>query len=131
MSVYLDAALPALTRSTSDLHVRVIDAVFHRVVDHHRCSSDVSQGGRVSSRLSHVWGHSYTGLSHVRTCTFSWGGETGKKKILASWISHHHMMSVWGLSHMTTTWCVLKRLISVRIMEVRGRYFFLQGIKRS
>lgn len=47
-------------------NVNVLVAVLHGLVDHYWCSSDLSSGGRFPSCLSHLWGHSYCGLSHVR-----------------------------------------------------------------
>lgn len=48
------------------LTVVLVLAVLHWLVDHHRCSSEVSSGGGISSCLSHLWSHRYSGLSHVR-----------------------------------------------------------------
>lgn len=44
----------------------VVFAVFHRLVDHHWRSSEISYWGRVSSCISHLWSHRHCGLSHVR-----------------------------------------------------------------
>lgn len=41
-------------------------AVLHWLVDHNRRSSEISCWGRLSSCLSHLWSHRYSGLSHVR-----------------------------------------------------------------
>lgn len=48
--------------------------VLHWLVDHHWCSSEISWRGRVSSCLSHLWGHRYSGVSHDKCC-FKWPSE--------------------------------------------------------
>lgn len=42
-------------------------AVFHRLVDHHRCCCEIPSGGRLQPFLPRLWGHSHHRIPDVRT----------------------------------------------------------------
>lgn len=74
--VYTELLIPVLKEHDSGLFfftcmfVFVSVVVFYWLVDHHWCSSEIPRWGSVSSCLSHLWGHRYGGLSHVRKKPF-------------------------------------------------------------